>query len=292
MEIHVTVFVSAEETKRAISRAPVLAPLFASDSVYWVQTIEASSQALHVLVEATRTTPGFEWTIDVHFNDADTVAAAFFEMRPAKFLRHAEADADVNEYFARQAVTVSTAAGALVTLPRGAVVSKPGPGPNELIGLGDWYEEVAAGAGIAELLREPRWGVELIPLFDRKESAPSQERFQLFSSEFGPPAVRDRFVDVGGDAEFPRWTRIGAPVYEVVPPGEPHFRRTAEPWAGWRSPRWLVSAEAKAELTTRSKGCRFLPVLVFGSKEYRAHSAALDEVLDLLATNQRNTRRG
>ena len=204
-------------------------------------------------------------------------------------LKETDRDYESNSKVADAAPPIDAGASEPIHLPRGFALSRISMKPNMVGVIGQWTSEYVVGAAVAQALKEEGFsGFELLPVLVTKSGTPYDGFFQLFSEVVLPPAVLDssverissRFAEEDG-----RLRHLGCLGYSSTDLADrPDFARTAEPWATWSSPFWIVSAVVEALFKRlRFRGWHFRPILVTGTELYDTYEATWAKLRKLVA---------
>ena len=152
----------------------------------------------------------------------------------------------------------------------------------------EWTGEYVVGAQAAQGLRESGLtGFELRPVLNHKTNEGHEAGHHLVARELLPAALEDEttfetYDDGPRQPSTPR--RYGLLSYaEGALDASPDLARTAEPWATWRTPVWIVRQGARAWFEkAQVRGWKFQPVLSAGTRLHAEHSQRWGELLERL----------
>ena len=289
MEILVTAWVPTGPLRDAIDASSELGRTF-SRGIVRVATLDADGSPFRNLMEISET--GFEWVMDVRFSDEEITRFEFLEVRPQKLLSLKDAEANLNDYWINVSEAREFWPGSPIYCPRGLVIGRSLPKPDCIESL-PFAAEYVTGEQATGLLRAIAGdlGLELVPVFSLKEGWTVDALAHLYTAQVAPQVqLNDCIWHDMCDGRI-RWRRLGCLAYHSLATMPP-VCRTAEHWASWLSPQWIVSQKVRQHLADGNiRGWRYLPVMETGSPEYREHLEQIREVRAMLEANPNSRMR-
>lgn len=174
-----------------------------------------------------------------------------------------------------------------VRLPQRIYLSKP-VADSAISHVDQWTGEYVLGKqAAAGLQASGLTGFELRPVLHHKADAAFEAGQHLVARELLPAALEDgttfeTFDDGPRQPSTPRRYGLLSYARGALDPS-PDLSRTAEPWAAWRTPVWVVSRKARTWFDqAQVRGWKFQPVLEQDSRLHREHTQKWDEVLGAL----------
>ncbi len=290
MKTLVTITASGPQADEVLAASPELAEKF-SAGIFRAATLDGAGKDFAECLEAFREL-AFEWVLEVQYSSKELSNFDFLEVKPKKLLKLGDSEANLNEYLIASSAPLEVWPSSPIKLPRGLILGRSLP-KGDCIECLDFAAEFVAGDAATEVLRSlPQdLGLELIPVFWSKERAREESVTHLHTTQIAPQVCLSDEVWSEQHQGLHRWRRLGCLVYESIR-DLPEICRTAEPWAGWHEPQWIVDQRVREIVEgNKIKGWRYLPVLEEGSPAYLAHLEQVTAVRRALAWNPKATMR-
>ncbi|RYZ00886.1 MAG: hypothetical protein EOO24_16005 [Comamonadaceae bacterium] len=224
---------------------------------------------------------------DVQCSTAEIDGAAHLEAVCRSTIGQSRADSKATMAAYHQDSLHSTASRWPVRLPQRIFLSKAVQ-DTTISHVDEWTGEYVAGSQAAQGLRDSGLtGFELRPVLNHKTGEAHDAGHHLVARDLLPAALEDAtvfetFDDGPRQPSTPR--RYGLLSYaQGALVDSPDLSRTAEPWAAWRTPPWVLRQRARAWLdASQVRGWKFQPVLEEGTPLHREHAERWDELLGRL----------
>jgi hypothetical protein len=236
--------------------------------------VSVDNPLLPRVLAAAELTRGFWVSAECMFTRAELRTIAWFEPACRCVLPETEADFAANRTTVDAAPEIDAGAPERIRLPQGLVLSRVAMKPNVVGAIGDWLNEFAVGAAVADVLRHAGCsGLELLPM-RHPDGRPHPGVFQMSCTAVLPPAALDAGVhriQSRIPSEHGKLSLLGCLAYaRPALEGRPDFNRTAEPWMGWFGQAgWVVSARVVALFAKwKLRGWHFRPVLTVDTELY------------------------
>jgi len=230
--------------------------------------VAVDSPLLAEILQAGESTTGFWVAGEAVFSQADLNDMSHYEVVCRKVVKESPADYQLNAAVCQRAPLRDAGGEAPIRLASGFSLSRIPLKPHMVGAIGDWTEEYALGAAVAQTFTAANFsGCSFRPISHPKRPSPYQEFVHLYSESVLPPATLDCSIErirssfEGEDGQLRHLGCLSYASSDLV--DTPDFARTAEPWGGWHGwPSWVVRASVKNRfIQHKLRGWAFRPIL-------------------------------